>query len=80
MHFASEADALAQLRPGIDGVVFSFGRHRSTFLPQVWEQLPTATEFMAQLKRKAGLAADFWDPTVRLQRYSVAKWQEVSPT
>jgi AmmeMemoRadiSam system protein B/AmmeMemoRadiSam system protein A len=80
MHFASEADALAQLRPGIDGVVFSCGRHRSTFLPQVWEQLPTATEFMAQLKRKAGLAADFWDPAVRLQRYSVAKWQEVSPT
>lgn len=80
MHFASEADALAQLRPGIDGVVFSFGRHRSTFLPQVWEQLPGAAEFMAQLKRKAGLAADFWDPAVRLQRYSVAKWQEVSPT
>lgn len=80
MHFASEADALAQLRPGIDGVVFSFGRHRSTFLPQVWEQLPSGTEFMAQLKRKAGLAADFWDPAVRLQRYSVAKWQEVSPT
>jgi AmmeMemoRadiSam system protein B/AmmeMemoRadiSam system protein A len=80
MHFASEADALAQLRPGIDGVVFSFGRHRSTFLPQVWEQLPGAAEFMEQLKRKAGLAADFWDPAVRLQRYSVAKWQEVSPT
>jgi AmmeMemoRadiSam system protein B/AmmeMemoRadiSam system protein A len=80
MHFASEADALAQLRPGIDGLVFSFGRHRSTFLPQVWEQLPGAAEFMAQLKRKAGLAADFWDPGVRLQRYSVAKWQEALPT
>jgi AmmeMemoRadiSam system protein B/AmmeMemoRadiSam system protein A len=80
MHFASEADALAQLRPGIDGLVFSCGRNRSTFLPQVWEQLPGAAEFMEQLKRKAGLAADFWDPAVRLQRYSVAKWQEVSPT
>ncbi len=79
MRFASEADALAQLRPGIDGLVFSFGRHRSTFLPQVWEQLPGAAEFMAQLKRKAGLAADFWDPAVRLQRYSVAKWQEALP-
>ncbi len=79
MHFASEADALAQLQPGIDGLVFSFGRHRSTFLPQVWEQLPVAAEFMAQLKRKAGLAADFWDPGVRLQRYSVAKWQEAVP-
>jgi AmmeMemoRadiSam system protein B/AmmeMemoRadiSam system protein A len=80
MHFASEADALAQLRPGIDGLVFSCGRNRSTFLPQVWEQLPSAREFMAQLKRKAGLAADFWDPTVRLQRYSVAKWQEATPS
>ncbi|MEI6733668.1 MAG: AmmeMemoRadiSam system protein B [Comamonadaceae bacterium] len=80
MHFASEADALAQLRPCIDGVVLSFGRHRSTFLPQVWEQLPGAAEFMAQLKRKAGLASDFWDPGVRLQRYGVAKWQEVSPS
>ena len=79
MHFASEADALAQLRPGIDGVVFSCGPYRSTFLPQVWEQLPSAAEFMAQLKRKAGLAADFWDAGVRLQRYSVAKWQEASP-
>jgi AMMECR1 domain-containing protein len=48
-------------------------------LPQVWEQLPSAAEFMAQLKRKAGLAADFWDAGVRLQRYSVAKWQEASP-
>ena len=76
MCFQSEADALAQLRPGVDGVVFSAGRYRSTFLPQVWEQLPNAEEFMAQLKRKAGLSADFWDTSVRLQRYSVAKWQE----
>jgi AmmeMemoRadiSam system protein B/AmmeMemoRadiSam system protein A len=79
MQFSSEADAVTQLRPGIDGVVFSFGRHRSTFLPQVWEQLPGAADFMAQLKRKAGLAADFWDPDVRLQRYSVAKWLEALP-
>ena len=37
----TETDALAQLRPGIDGVIFSVGNRRSTFLPQVWEQLPT---------------------------------------
>ena len=60
IHFGSEADALSQLRPGIDGVVFAFGHHRSTFLPQVWEQLPDPENFMANLKRKAGLAADFW--------------------
>ncbi len=75
--FASEADALAQLRPGVDGVVFEFGRYRSTFLPQVWEQLPSARQFMAHLKHKAGLAPDFWAAEVRLQRYTVSKFKEV---
>ena len=75
--FASEAHALAQLRPGVDGVVFEFGRYRSTFLPQVWEQLPDASQFMAHLKHKAGLAHDFWAEEVRLQRYTVSKFKEV---
>jgi uncharacterized protein len=74
--FAGEAEALAQLRPGVDGVVFEFGARRSTFLPQVWEQLPDAQEFMAHLKRKAGLPASFWAAEVRLQRYTVSKWKE----
>ena len=76
MAFADEADALALLRPGIDGVVFEYGHYRSTFLPQVWEQLPDVGEFMAQLKRKAGLSADFWATGVRLSRYGVSKWKE----
>lgn len=71
-----ESHALAQLRPGVDGVVLEFGPHRSTFLPQVWEQLPDAGDFMAQLKRKAGLAADFWAAGIRLHRYHVDKWKE----
>ncbi|MDP1531775.1 MAG: AmmeMemoRadiSam system protein A [Rhodoferax sp.] len=74
--FTSEADALALLRPGVDGVVFEFGRYRSTFLPQVWEQLPKPRQFMAHLKQKAGLAPDFWAPGVRLQRYTVHKFKE----
>lgn len=77
LSFTSEAHALAQLRPGVDGVVFEFGHHRSTFLPQVWEQLPTPRQFMAHLKHKAGLAPDFWAAEVRLQRYTVAKFKEV---
>ncbi|OIN92787.1 MAG: AMMECR1 domain-containing protein [Comamonadaceae bacterium CG1_02_60_18] len=74
--FASEADALAQLRPHVDGIVFSYQGWRSTFLPQVWEQLPDPHSFMAQLKRKAGLSANFWAPGVQLQRYTVAKYKE----
>jgi AmmeMemoRadiSam system protein B/AmmeMemoRadiSam system protein A len=71
-----EASALATLRPNVDGVVFEYGHHRSTFLPQVWEQLPEPAEFMAHLKRKAGLPMDFWAEGIRLSRYSVSKWKE----
>ena len=71
-----EADALAVLRPNIDGVVFEYGHYRSTFLPQVWEQLPDPAEFLAHLKRKAGLPVDFWAEQVRLSRYTVSKWRE----
>jgi AmmeMemoRadiSam system protein A len=76
MRFDSEVHALAQLRPGIDGVVLEFDRHHSTFLPQVWDQLPTAHAFMAHLKQKAGLPADFWAAGMRLSRYTVSKWRE----
>ena len=76
LNFSNEQDALAQLQPGMDGVVFEFGRYRSTFLPQVWEQLPATSDFMAHLKHKAGLRPDFWAEEVRLYRYSVSKWKE----
>ncbi len=71
MTVRSEPEALAVLRPGIDGVIFEWQGHRATFLPQVWEQLPDAASFMAALKRKAGLAPDFWADDVRLSRYKV---------
>ncbi len=74
--FSGERDALAQLQPGVDGVVFEFGHYRSTFLPQVWEQLPDADVFMAHLKHKAGLQPGFWDEEVKLYRYTVNKWKE----
>ena len=77
--FTSQADALRQLRPGTDGVVLEFGAHRATFLPQVWDQLPTPGEFMAHLKRKAGLPQEFWAPGVRLFRYQVRQASEPAP-
>ena len=76
MAAGSEEDAWASLRPGVDGVIFEYEQYRSTFLPQVWEQLPQPAEFLAHLKRKAGLPMDFWADNVRLSRYSVSKWKE----
>lgn len=74
--FASENEALGQLRPGVDGVVLQFGQYRATFLPQVWEQLPEPRAFVARLKRKAGLPEHFWSPEIILHRYTVTKWKE----
>ena len=78
LEFTDEADAVAQLRPGVDGVILEYGRNRGTFLPQVWEQLPAPREFFMHLKMKAGLPATFWDNGIRLSRYTVEKWQESS--
>ncbi|MFO1315737.1 MAG: AmmeMemoRadiSam system protein A [Burkholderiales bacterium] len=74
-----ERDALARLRPGVDGVILARGGRRATFLPQVWEQLPDPREFLAALKRKAGLPGDFWDAHVTLARYTVVKYAEREP-
>lgn len=76
MRFSSEQDVLSQLQSGIDGVVFEFGAYRSTFLPQVWDQLPEPSVFMAHLKHKAGLHTGFWDNEIKLYRYTVSKWKE----
>jgi len=76
MAVRDEADALAQLRPHVDGVIFEYGRYRSTFLPQVWESLARPRDFMAMLKHKAGLPVDFWAEEVKLSRYTVSKWSE----
>ncbi len=73
---ATEAQAHAALRPGIDGVILEWRGRRATFLPQVWEQLPQPREFLGALKRKAGLAADFWAEDLRLSRYRVRKFAQ----
>jgi len=71
-----EADALAQLRPNVDGIIFEYGHYRSTFLPQVWESLAQPRQFLGMLRRKAGLPDDFWAEGVKLSRYTVTKWSE----
>lgn len=71
-----EQALLAQLRPGLDGVVLEIAGRRATFLPQVWDTLREPTEFLAELKRKAGLPIDFWSAAVHISRYGVSKWRE----
>ncbi len=73
---SSQADLLAQLRPGQDGLIVEHAGQRATFLPQVWDTLPQPQDFLRELKRKAGLPENFWDETLHFARYEVEKWQE----
>ena len=58
---ASSPEALLEkLVPGKDGVYLVVGPRSSTYLPQVWEQLPDKDAFMSALSEKAGLRADAW--------------------
>lgn len=68
--FQSEADLIAQIRPGIDGLILQDGRHRGTFLPSVWESLPEPHLFWSQLKRKAGLPTSHWSSSLQVSRYT----------
>jgi AmmeMemoRadiSam system protein A len=74
--FDTEPELWSRLRPGIDGVTLELGDHRATFLPQVWDSLPDAREFLVALKDKARLPADFWSPRLNVSLYQVTKWKE----
>jgi MEMO1 family protein len=65
----SRDELLSQLQPGIDGLILEENGHRATYLPSVWDQLPDAETFITELRRKAGLAADGWSESTKIQRY-----------
>ena len=58
--YRDSTDLLRKLRPQIDGVILQKGPYKSTFLPQVWEQLPDKIQFLQHLAKKAGMALDQW--------------------
>ena len=68
---ADEADLLATLRPGIDGLILADGNRRATYLPSVWESLPDPAEFVRELKHKMGVSPDYWSASLTASRYTV---------
>jgi AmmeMemoRadiSam system protein A len=67
--FESEADLLARIVPGEDGLILADGPCRGTFLPAVWESLPDPAQFLEHLKLKAGLPRGYRSDTLRVWRY-----------
>jgi AmmeMemoRadiSam system protein A len=78
MIVTDEADLLSQLTPGTDGLVIIEGWRRATFLPKVWEMLPEPQRFLAQLKLKCGLPADYWSARLEFHRYRTTTYAEAA--
>jgi AmmeMemoRadiSam system protein A len=60
LSYSDGDDLLKKLRPDVDGVIIKQGYRQATFLPQVWEQLPSKEDFLSHLCLKAGLSGDAW--------------------
>ena len=74
---SDQAELVAMLRPGIDGLVLERGEERATFLPDVWEQVPEPVEFVLHLMKKAGWSTDSWSAEIKVQRYTTESFGEV---
>ena len=72
--FHSEANLIAQLHPGVDGLILTDGNRRGTFLPSVWNDFPSPQAFLEQLKMKTKLPADYWSDTIRVERYATIEF------
>ena len=64
-------ERLRKEKPGL--VIEKFGR-RAVFLPQVWEEISSAEEFLRQLCLKAGLSIDDWKEEMQFFGCTVKKW------
>lgn len=80
---ADQADLLAKLVPGTDGLIIADTvqgqTRRALFLPSVWKQLPQPEQFLAHLKAKAGLAPDQHSPEFKAWRFIAAETEALWP-
>lgn len=60
LEYEDSEELLRLLRPTVDGVIITDGIRRATFLPQVWERIPSPDLFLSMLCEKASLPSDAW--------------------
>jgi AmmeMemoRadiSam system protein A len=65
-------DGIAAIQPG-DGIVIEWRGRRATFLPIMWETFPDKAAFVAQLLRKAGIAAGA--QAIQVWRYGAERFE-----
>ena len=77
LSFNDGEDLKRKLKPNAHGVILSRGIHRSTFLPQVWKQLPDKEQFLEHLCLKGGMSPKAWqDPKTKVEVYQAEVFGE----
>lgn len=77
LNYYKPDDLISSLRPGIDGVVLIDGLRRATFLPQVWQKIPSPVTFLEHLCKKMGASAQLWrEKEIEVLIYQVEEFHE----
>jgi len=71
LEYSGFDDLVQKVQPNIDGLILKHGAYQGTFLPQVWEQLPTSKEFLEHLSMKAGSSPSIYKEHPTIYRYRV---------
>lgn len=73
LEYSDFEDLQKKLVPNKHGVILELDGKRATFLPQVWEQLPSFNDFMVHLCKKAGLNPNSLPALPKIQTYEAIK-------
>jgi AmmeMemoRadiSam system protein A len=77
LHFKDAEELKSKLEPNVHGVILSRGSNRSTFLPQVWKQLPDHEQFLEHLCLKGRMSPKAWqDPKTTVEVYQAEVFGE----
>lgn len=69
-------DLKSKIVPNKHGVILTSGYYKATFLPQVWEQLPTFELFFSHLCQKSGLEEGCLKDHPKIMTYEALKYKE----
>jgi AmmeMemoRadiSam system protein A len=81
LSFNAPEDLLTKLNTFQDGVILYTEYGNSTYLPQVWEQLPDKEVFLSSLCRKHGAPGNYWKTNytnLRVEIYKAIRLEEES--
>lgn len=71
--YESWRSLIENLEKNKPGVILKQGGRVTTFLPDVWNELPGAKQFLSHLCLKAGLNPDAWTQGPEIETYTIEK-------